>query len=111
MKNIAGVNYQEYQTSSTTSASAAQAMTFNTNNNRSVRALVQAVSDTITFKFGAAGVAASKTVTSGALPANNFTLQSGLSRIIDLLPGQTFYSIIGAAGGGTAIVTLMETDL
>lgn len=109
MKNNAGINFQEYQTSSTTSASSAQQMTFHVTT-KPQRALVQAVADTITFKFGDSTVSASKTVTSGALPAGNFTLQAGLSRIVDLGPTQLYYSLIGAAGGGTGIVTLMDTD-
>ena len=101
--------YQEYQTTTSASASAAQQIAFNDANDMQ-RALVKAIGDTVTIKFGDSTVQASKTPTSGALPAGNFTVAAGETYEIDLNKSQNYYSVIGASGGGTAIVTLCNVN-
>lgn len=101
--------YQEYQITSSTSASAAQALALQ-DTNGPTRVVVEARGDTITFNFGGSSVAASKTVTSNALPAGNFSLAAGTIVTIDINQSQNYVSIIGAAGAGTAVIKLCSVS-
>lgn len=101
--------YQEYQTPTLITASAAQQMAFNDANDIQ-RALVKAVGDDITIKFGDSTVQASNTLTSGALPAGNFSVAKGETYEIDIHKSQNYYSVIGDAGGGKAKVTLCNVN-
>lgn len=77
------------------------------------RAVLEAVSDRIVFKFGATSdILASKAVdgTSKAMEDGCFTVASGMAIEVDLPDGETgkYVSAQGMTGNGTAIVKLCK---
>lgn len=105
--------YKEYRIASTTSASTAVQLAYGTKNGPQ-RLLLEAVTDRVTFKFGADNsVAASKTVTSSALPDKNFSVPAGAIFEIDLESGngQDWVSVINETGTATAIIRLCEANI
>lgn len=110
--------YQEYAISAIAgAASAAQLLNLLTdpatgNIRQGQVILVEAEGDDIVFNFGGSGVAASKTYTSNALPAGNFTVVNGRLMIIDINGiNQSYVSVIAKGGGGTAYVRLASVRL
>ena len=101
---------REYNIAATTSASAAQLLNFpvtNTGMPGDQREIIIAANGaTITFNFGDSSVATSTTATSNVFPDGNFTLLSGATYSLRLLPTQNYVSVKTASGSGTAIIQL-----
>ena len=107
--------YQEYQIAAGASASAAQLLAFSTDplTGRPVqhqKALITARGDNIVLALGStSAVAASKTLTSNALPAGMFSVDAGAVFEIAITPGaQSYLSCIAQGAGGTLVVRLVR---
>lgn len=104
--------YKEYRIPAiTTNGSAPQLLALIAPTNGKHRAIVEAKSDDIVFKFGPDNTTlADKTVTANALADGNFTVTQGMAIEIDLPDGTTgqYCSVQGFTGNGTGIVRLIK---
>lgn len=105
--------YQEYQITNISSASAALQLAFQntqqigSNIDQAQRVILEARGDNVIFNFGGSAVAASKTITSSALPAGNFSVAQGAIFGVTLNGlTQNFVSCITQTSGGTGIIRL-----